>query len=74
MPKYVVAAIGRITLITEVEANSPEEAKDKAVNERHVTGLVCGAQSDSMDEAWVTTGELDCCPELEDVVDVSELN
>ena len=74
MPKYVVAAIGRITLITEIEADSPAQAKAKAVNERQVTGLVHGAQSDSIDEAWVTTGELDCCPELEDVVDVSELH
>lgn len=74
MPKYVVAAVGKITLITEVEADNPAQAGAKAVNERPVTGLCHNAQTDSMDKAWVTTGELDCCPELEDVVDVSELN
>ena len=68
MATYVVSAVGHITLVTEVEANSAEEAKEKAA-QRGVTGLCHGAELDRVDDVWVTTGELDCIPQPDDIVD-----
>ena len=57
-------------MVTEVEASTPAEAEQIALNERGVTGLVHGAETDGVTDAWCTTGELDCTIEQTDIVEV----
>lgn len=59
MPKYQVNARVTISILTEVEADNPKEAKRIALG-RPLVGLChqCGG-SDTADEEWCTGGELD---------------
>ncbi|MFA5943230.1 MAG: hypothetical protein WC876_02050 [Candidatus Thermoplasmatota archaeon] len=56
---YVVEALVTISTFTRIEADSPGEAMDAAL-ERPMRGLChhCGGDREQ-DEAWVTSGELD---------------
>jgi hypothetical protein len=72
MKRWVVHAEGTITLVTVVEADSEKEARALAL-ERSPTRLGYQAEMESDDTAWVTTGELDCDVQEEDIVSVEEL-
>ena len=70
MATYMVVAVVGISLHTEVEADSPEEAKEKAM-ERSPTSFCHGAEMETRTEAWVTSGEIDCGDITEnEIVDV----
>jgi hypothetical protein len=72
MKRWVVYATGTITLVTVVEADSEQEARALAL-ERSPTGLAHQAELESEDSAWVTTGELDCDVQEENIVSVEEM-
>lgn len=61
MPKYRVVALCGITVITDVEASSPKQAKELA-EERSMMTLCFQCASGNSDEEWVTSGELDGVP------------
>lgn len=69
--KWTVEARGTITLVTVVEASTPEEARRLAL-ERDTSELTHGAEMSGDDEAWVTTGELDCEVQGEDITSIEE--
>lgn len=62
MPKFQVNAMLTISVITDVEADSREEAKEIALA-RSVIGLChqCSGTR-TVDEEWCTNGELDGTP------------
>jgi hypothetical protein len=73
MARYLVTAVVGISLSTVVEADTKDEAIDIAIN-REPTQFCAGAELDSGDEAWVTSGEIDCGDiGREEIVDVSEV-
>lgn len=63
MAKYFVTGVVTISVNTGVEADSAEEAKEKA-NERSIMSLChfC-AHGENRDSEWVTSGELDGEPQ-----------
>lgn len=66
MPKYLVSTHLTISVHTEVDADSPEEAKNIA-GQRGVMGLCHScASSDESDVEWRTSGELDSLPDIDD--------
>lgn len=60
----------RITMVTEVQAESLEDAIEKAT-EAGVQGLCHHCASKDADGEWVTTGELDCVPCESPLVEVA---
>lgn len=70
--KYRVSGTITISVFTDVEAASEQEARDIAEG-RGVVGLCwqcCGNRTAG--EEWVTSGELDGDPEAEDVEEIDE--
>lgn len=59
MPKYMVTSAITISMHTEVEADSAEEAKEIASQRGIMSMCHSCARSDGDDEEWRTSGELD---------------
>ena len=57
--KYRVSTTCTISLHTDVEADSQEEAIKKAFDERGVMSLCNQCSGGQSEEEWVTSGELD---------------
>ncbi len=65
--KYRVIAEVTISVITDVEATSPEAAERIAANRGEMQGLChqcCEGQRGYRDEQWQLTGELDGAPRV----------
>jgi hypothetical protein len=60
--KFSVFATVTISISTEVEANTPQEAAEIA-GERGMIGLCHQCASGDPEQEWVTSGELDGTPE-----------
>lgn len=63
--EYIVETVLTISVHTRVKATSKRKALKKAFS-RDVTGLTIGAEDSTDEEAWVTSGELDGTPSLEE--------
>lgn len=57
--RYSVAGVITISVHTEVEASSPEEAREIAVNDRGIMSLCHQCASGDPSSEWVTSGEFD---------------
>lgn len=66
MSKYLVKGLITISTFIEVEADSEEAARERAVDSPVMT--LCNHCADRKpDGEWVTSGELDGTPEIESV-------
>jgi hypothetical protein len=59
--KYRVSALCTISVFTDVEADSPGEAK-RLAQKRGMIGLCHQCAGGNVDEEWCTSGELDGTP------------
>jgi len=64
--KYRVHAFATIEMFTKIEADTEEEARDIACQRSIVRLLSDG----NPDDEWVTSGELDGEPEVDDVEEI----
>lgn len=72
MPRYRVPGTMTISVFVDVEAASPEEAREKA--HEHGVPSLCWSCARGEPDRWRTSGELDGEPEVsEDIDDVLEL-
>lgn len=67
--KYTFSATGTISLHVEVEADSLEEAVEKA-KEAPIMGLCHQCASTGDEGEWRTSGELDCDPTYSDLTEL----
>jgi hypothetical protein len=58
--RYSVGGVITISVHTEVEAASPEEAREIAINDRGIMSLCHQCASGDPSLEWVTSGEFDC--------------
>ena len=58
--RYSVSGVITISVHTEVEACSPEEARRIATEEHGIMSLCHQCAKGSPTEEWVTSGEFDC--------------
>lgn len=58
--RYSVGGVITISVHTEVEASSPEEAREIAMSERGIMSLCHHCANADASVEWVTCGELDC--------------
>lgn len=65
--KYRVSGKITINCFTDVEANSPDEAKELARDRENCSLIDIERIGESSDEVWSHSGEMDGIPEIEDV-------
>ena len=73
MPKYSIGSVLTISVFTEVEADSKEEAIEEA-GSRSVMSLCHQCSRGDYDAEWCTSGELDGEPDFEQHLAVDEID
>lgn len=63
MRKFTVGAMVTISLYTEVEADSPEQARELAENQQ-MPSLCHQCAGGEPEEQWCTSGEFDGVPDI----------